>query len=283
MARARGLLPLLVLAALFLGACDDGGGSAPPELADLALRLDDARIDAGTPDVGPAPGATPDGKGDSPSSPVGTIVTIGATGGDGVSLRSGCSAGARIDGGWPDSTEVAVIEVGVDECAGWTRVEAAGVVSWVSDQYLPGLGAGRPAPAAAGEASEQPPEAAAVRAWIAALDEASSRVALIARAATASSMPYEAEFLRVIEGDLGVLQAGIVDSPVATSGAVCAVAAGALADAAVTLRLAAGRLAVLFDEWPATPYPAEVDRLAGQYAALVAEAGAEAAACIDAA
>ncbi len=281
MARLRAALRLLAVAVLLVVACDDGSEAPPPELAALAVRLDEARLSGATPGVGPAPDATPDGGGGSPASPVGTLVTIGATGGDGVSLRSACSADARVDGGWADGTEVTVLEVGVGECAGWTRGQAAGVGSWVSDRYLSGLGAGTPAPPVEGGASEPRPEAAAVASWVAALDEASSRLALIARTATASSMPHEADFLRVIEGELGMLHASIAGSPAVASGLACGGAAGTLADAASTLASAAERLAELFEQWPAAPYPAEVDRLAGQYAALVAEA--DVASCLEAA
>jgi hypothetical protein len=283
MARLRSALPLLLLAVLFIAACDEGSEAAPSELAELAVRLDDARLGGGVPGVGPGTDAPSDGGAGAPSSPVGTIVTVGATGGDGVSLRSGCSAGARIDGGWRDGTEVEVVEVGAAECEGWTRAQAAGVVSWVSNQYLPGLGSGTAAPPVAGEEPGPPPGVASVERWVAALDEASSRLALIARTATGSSMPHEAEFLRVIEGALSVLQTDIVDSALAGSGSDCGSAAATLADAAGTLSATAARLGALFEGWPAVPYPADIDRLAGQYAALVTDGAPEAAGCLDAA
>ncbi len=241
------------------------------------MRFDDARIEtSGAGSVSELLGTT-----SISDSPVGTMVTIGATGGDGVSLRSGCSVDARIAGGWRDGAEGVVVEVGLDECADWTRVKVEGVGSWVSDQYLLGLGEGRPAPAEEVEALKSLPEAVSVGAWIVALDEASSRMALIARTATGNSMPHETDFLFVIEGELGVLRTSMVESPLAGSGSLCGVAAGKLDDAAVTLRSAAVWLAALFEQWPAASYPYEIDRLASQYASLAAEAKTASIACLD--
>jgi len=283
MARLRTVLSLLLLVVMVIAACDEGSDAAPSELAELAVRLDEARLGGGVPGVGLGTAAPPDDGDGAPNSPVGTIVTVGATGGDGVSLRSGCSAGSRIDDGWRDGTEVVVVEVGVADCVGWTRAQAAGVVSWVSNQYLPGLGSGTSVPAVAEEELGLSPGVASVEGWVAALDEASSRLALIARMATGSSMTHEADFLRVIEGELGVLQAAIVDSSLAGSGSACGSVAATLADAAGTLSSTAARLGALFEGWPAVPYPADVDRLADQYAALVTNGSTEAADCLDAA
>ena len=75
---------------------------------------------------------------------------IANTGGDGISYRSACADGARVSkiGGWSDGTEVEVLEEGSGDCAGWLRVQADGVTSWVREQYVveytagSGMGAG---------------------------------------------------------------------------------------------------------------------------------------------
>ena len=65
-------------------------------------------------------------------------MVIGNTGGDGVSHRSECSDEARVSeiGGWPDGTEVVLLEEGSGPCAGWLRVRAGGVTSWVREEYV---------------------------------------------------------------------------------------------------------------------------------------------------
>ena len=49
-------------------------------------------------------------------------------------------------GGWSDGTEVEVLEEGSGDCAGWLRVQADRVTSWVREQYVveytPGSGMG---------------------------------------------------------------------------------------------------------------------------------------------
>lgn len=281
MGRLRSLLPLALVAVVALAACDDGSRAPPSQLPELAVRLDEARLAVGVPEIAPVTSATPGGSDGAPPSPVGARVTIGATGGDGVSLRSTCSIDARIPGGWSDSTEVVVLEVGVDDCEGWTRVQAVDVESWVSDEYLPGLGTAAEASGdvgvvAPGESSDR----AAARAWSAALDEASSRIALIARMATGNSMPYEAAFLHAIARDLGALASVVAASPVVVSSDACGTAAVVLAGATETLRMVAGQLAVLFEGWPETPFPSEADRLVRQYATVTGEAGEVVAECL---
>ncbi len=279
MGRLSRLLPL-VLGVVVLAACGDGSTAPPPELAELAVRLDDSRFGAGVPEATAEPGSA-EGPDAAPASLVGAVVTIGATGGDGVSLRSACRVDARVAGGWTDGTELVVVEVGVDECDGWTRVEAAGVNSWVSNEYLPGLDDA--AEARVDEESEnasgESADAAAVRAWIGALDEASGRIALIARSAIGNSMQYEADFLRAIARDAGQL-ASAASAPVAAFSEACGGAALVLVGSAETLRIVAEQLTALFEGWPAVPYPPEVERLVSQYAAFVDEAGPMTAACL---
>ena len=65
-------------------------------------------------------------------------LVIGNTGGEGVSHRSDCADAARLSeiGGWPDGTEVELLEEGSGRCAGWLRVQAGGVTSWVREEYV---------------------------------------------------------------------------------------------------------------------------------------------------
>lgn len=65
--------------------------------------------------------------------------TVGNTGGVGVARRSDCLDSARSSQpgeGWVDDTEVRLLEIGEDRCAGWLRVESAGLESWVRERYL---------------------------------------------------------------------------------------------------------------------------------------------------
>ena len=287
MDRVNGLAALVVAAALALAACADERTPPPPELSALAVRLDDIGLAAAIPEPGDEP-VPPDGPVRTPPSVVGTLVRIGATGGDGVSLRSACRVDARIAGGWADDTELEVIEVGTGECEGWTRVEARGIDSWVSNEYLPGLGdapevstgseedAGT---AETGEAAESE-DAASVRAWVSALSESSGRIALIARSATAGGMPHQAEFLRAIAREVSEVASTATAPAVATFSEPCGGAAVVILGSAETLRIVAEQLAAFFDAWPATPYPAEVDRLASQYAELASRAAPLVAECL---
>ena len=65
-------------------------------------------------------------------------LVIGNTGGEGVSHRNECADEARLSeiGGWPDGTEVVLLEEGSGPCAGWLRVRAGGVTSWVREEYV---------------------------------------------------------------------------------------------------------------------------------------------------
>ena len=286
MDRLGRLVPAVLAAVVLLAACDDGSPAPPPELSELAARLDEAALAAAVPEPAAEPAPSED-RDRAPPSLVGALVTIGATGGDGVSLRSACRADARIAGGWADGTELEVIAVGAGECEGWTLAEARGVSSWVSNQYLPGLGAAAEVRAEQQEQQEEEggagaeaEDAAAVRAWVGALDELSDRIALIARSATGSSLRQQADFLRVIARDAGQLASDAAAAPVRTFSEACGGAAVVLVGAAETLHVVAEQLAALFDRWPATPYPVEVDRLAGQYAALAGEAAPMTAGCL---
>ena len=65
------------------------------------------------------------------------VRVIGGTGGVGVSHRDDCADGARLPGfGWADGEEVEVVADGEGPCAGWSRVRAGGVTSWVRERYL---------------------------------------------------------------------------------------------------------------------------------------------------
>ena len=63
---------------------------------------------------------------------------VGNTGGLGVSLRDVCRDAARLSvvGGLLDGTEVEVMETGAGSCAGWFRVRADEVTTWVRAQYV---------------------------------------------------------------------------------------------------------------------------------------------------
>ncbi len=63
---------------------------------------------------------------------------IANTGGHGVSHRTACRDDARVSdvGGWPDGTEVELIEEGTGNCADWVRVRANGITSWVRNLYV---------------------------------------------------------------------------------------------------------------------------------------------------
>jgi len=63
---------------------------------------------------------------------------IAKTGGQGVSHRMACRDDARVSelGGWPDGTEVELIEEGTGSCADWVRVRADGITSWVRNLYV---------------------------------------------------------------------------------------------------------------------------------------------------
>lgn len=61
---------------------------------------------------------------------------VAATGGSGVSLRSGCSDSDRVEGSWPEGSEVLVVAEGMGACVGWWEAEASGARSWVLDRYL---------------------------------------------------------------------------------------------------------------------------------------------------
>jgi len=273
------LLPLVAMLAVF--ACADERTVPPPELSELAVRVADIGFAAAIPEPAADP-VLPDTTVRTPPSPVGTLVRIGATGGDGVSLRSACRVDARIAGGWADGTELEVIEVGSGECEDWTRVEARGISSWVSNEYLPGLGEVQEVSAGDEEDAEtaESEDAAAVRAWVGALDESSGRIALIARSATGASMPHQADFLRAIARDVGEVASTATTPSVGTFSEACGGAAVVLFGSAETLRIVAEQLAAFFDGWPATPYPAEVDRLVSQYAELASGAAPMVAECL---
>ncbi len=83
---------------------------------------------------------------------------IGNTGGVGVSLRSACAADARSPGGWPEATEVRLLDSDEAGCEGWSLAEAGGATSWVSELYLVQE---RPAGATIGSSAPAPPAGAA--------------------------------------------------------------------------------------------------------------------------
>ena len=96
-------------------------------------------------DQQPTPGTTEDESGQTepeadptPEAALEGKWVIANTGGQGVSHRTDCRLDARVSavGGWPDGTEVELIEEGTGLCTGWVRVRANGVTSWVRNLYV---------------------------------------------------------------------------------------------------------------------------------------------------
>ena len=140
----------LWLLASLAGLTDVPGGDAGPPLpaaaSPAAAAPAPARTPAPTPSAtpspvprrtpSPAPSPAPDPS-TPPPPPAAWIV--GNTGGDGVALRDDCDAAARFSApgrGWAEGLRVEEIEAGSGRCAGWRRVEAGGVASWVREEYL---------------------------------------------------------------------------------------------------------------------------------------------------
>ena len=75
----------------------------------------------------------------------GSATVIANTGGIGVSHRHDCADGARLPRfGWAEGDAVEVLAEGAGRCAGWLRVEADGIASWVREQYVSGFAGALP-------------------------------------------------------------------------------------------------------------------------------------------
>lgn len=77
---------------------------------------------------------------------------IANTGGVGVSHRSACEKAARIDGSWPDGTELEIVLDSEPGCEDWSLLSDGQITSWVSNSYL-SLTAPAPSVAPAASAS----------------------------------------------------------------------------------------------------------------------------------
>ena len=121
---------------------------APPRAGSLEETADESRdgrperaARAGDDAAGEEDGQRPQ---DSTSGPGGAAV-IGNTGGVGVSHRNDCADGARLPRfGWAEGDAVEVLGEGVGRCAGWLRVRADGVASWVREEYVSGFAGALP-------------------------------------------------------------------------------------------------------------------------------------------
>lgn len=61
---------------------------------------------------------------------------VANTGGVGVSHRSACETAARIDGSWPDGTELEIVLDSEPGCEDWALLSDGKITSWVSTAYL---------------------------------------------------------------------------------------------------------------------------------------------------
>ena len=127
---------LIAVSALFLS-FNGGTDSAHSDGGDVsvsATSTTDRDPSTATPESSPAslvttvPTAVP-----VPDSPV---RFIGGTGGDGVALRDECEDGARLDGAWPEGTEVVLLQRGTGSCFTWSYVRSGDQASWVKNAYL---------------------------------------------------------------------------------------------------------------------------------------------------
>lgn len=128
-------IPILALscAALLFAACSAGDGNDSPDPA----RADNTPVATATVTQ---PSSTPNAETASNGSAAATVPTryVGNTGGAGVAVRDACAQTARSGGAWPEATEVLVLEVGVENCDGWSYVAREGSLSesWVRNSYL---------------------------------------------------------------------------------------------------------------------------------------------------
>lgn len=133
---AMKLLPLLAAVLLALAmACSGGDSATESEVAGdrpSAPETDDAVV-ADSSSSGP--GTSTEAAHTPPTAGGGTRF-VGNTGGQGVSVRTGCLDIARTGDALPDATEVQVIETGSGNCEEWSLVSWGGGNSWIRDVYL---------------------------------------------------------------------------------------------------------------------------------------------------
>jgi hypothetical protein len=137
-------LPLIFITALALLASACSGASDAP-------NVEDAGSASNTGSTGTSGQATNgDSAGGETASPTPTlpgwvsdaideqehIRYIANTGGVGVSHRSACETAARIDGSWPDGTELEIVLDSEPGCENWSLLSDGQITSWVSNSYL---------------------------------------------------------------------------------------------------------------------------------------------------
>lgn len=143
----------MLLACLLVGLSACGGGDDSEELEQLraeveALKqqLDTSLTQSPTPTSTSAsrPAAIPAPSVSARPTPSPTTLPvspplvryIGNTGGSGISFRSDCAQSARVDGGWAESAQVTVGQLGTGRCEGWSVARVGETSSWVNDSYL---------------------------------------------------------------------------------------------------------------------------------------------------
>lgn len=143
------LLTLLVVALGILGAaCSGSDGPDPAEAYDITStsETDATSTSAGASPTSSVPGWVSDALDEQES-----IRYIANTGGVGVSHRSACETGARIDGVWPEGTKLEIVLDSETGCDNWALVTDGDITSWVASKFLSTTQpASRPAPAASG-------------------------------------------------------------------------------------------------------------------------------------
>lgn len=127
------LIAVIALGAILV-ACSSGGDASTPGAADSSATAT-ATTDASTSN-GASATATPPGWVTGAIEDQQDTRYISATGGVGVSYRSACEDNARIDGSWPEGTELKIVLAGDANCADWTLMTDGDTTSWVRDRYL---------------------------------------------------------------------------------------------------------------------------------------------------
>ncbi len=140
----RYLLALVAIFAVLTAACSSSDGSGDGSPAEAA----DTGASGSTTSSSPVGGTIDDDGGNAdPTATQPTWVTdalddaeqtqyVANTGGVGVSLRSACETDARIDGSWPEGTELEVVLDAEAGCEDWSLLSDGEITSWVANKYL---------------------------------------------------------------------------------------------------------------------------------------------------
>lgn len=133
----RFLLLIAVTLGALLVACSSGDDSPDPTSAGSSPSTTATEGASSTPGDGqPENTATPPGWVSDALDQQESVRFVAATGGVGVSHRSACDDGARIDGSWPEGAELEVVLAGDANCAEWTLMTDGDITSWVRNRYL---------------------------------------------------------------------------------------------------------------------------------------------------